>query len=878
MEPSLYRYILNHSKKDQIGLIILSLATLPLVYITLELPKKIINLLEGADIPQDLFGYELDRLGFLMFFSFAFLAVVLGSGLLKYVLNVYRGALGERLLRRMRYELYSRILRFPMPHFKRVSSGELIPMITAETEPMGEFIGESFTLPVFQGGTLITYLFFIFQQDLLLGLAAISLYPFQLYVIPRLQKRVNELAKERVATARNLSGRIGETVSGISDVHANDTSHYERAHISQRLGKIYLIRFDIYKRKFFIKFLNNFIAQLTPFFFYSVGGYFVLRGDLSIGAMVAVLVAYKDLSGPWKELLRYYQRKEDIKVKYTQVIQQFDPQNLIDTDILDKQPESLALPGREVQANNLRYSEDGLYYSIDGASFRFPIDQHCAAVGLGNSGKDELAGLISRLIVPSSGQLTIGDSKMQELPESITGKRLGYVGPSSFMFNGSVFDNLCYSLKHQPVKKAPAEEEDKALAHERHLAELAGNSPNRYDDDWIDCAAIGLNSQQELVTHIIEILQAVDLDEEIYQYGLLSIVDQSRHGDLAARVMQARRQLRHQFTEPGVARLVEPFDHEKYNLNMTVSENLLFGTVYGDKIDPERPLDQPVIRETLERTGLSQTFLEAGAQITEIMLDLFSDVEPDSELFEQFSFISADDLPEFNKLLQQTRQQGLENLNQDEKYRLMSLPFKLIVARHRLGLITEPIQQRILEARARIYEISKTQDLGIEFFNEESFNPKISIQDNILFGKLAYGQANAQQKINLLIADVVESLGLREDIIQVGLDYEVGVAGGRLSSIQRQKLGVARALLKSPDLLIVNEALSGLDTASERKLIKNIRKIMDSRGIFWILGRVQLAELFDSVMVMERGKIVEQGPFDELQSSNEHFQQLLTAE
>ncbi len=878
MEPSLYRYILNHSKRDQIGLIILSLATLPLVYINLELPKKIINLLEGADIPQDLFGYELDRLGFLMFFSFAFLLVVLGSGLLKYLLNVYRGALGERLLRRLRYELYTRILRFPMPHFKRVSAGELIPMITAETEPMGEFIGESFTLPVFQGGTLITYLFFIFQQDLLLGLAAISLYPFQLYVIPRLQKRVNELSKERVATARNLSGRIGETVSGISDVHANDTSHYERAHISQRLGKIYLIRFDIYKRKFFIKFLNNFIAQLTPFFFYSVGGYFVLRGDLSIGSMVAVLVAYKDLSGPWKELLRYYQRKEDIKVKYTQVIAQFDPQNLIETDILDKQPESLALPGREIQANNLRYSEDGLYYSIDGASFRFPIDQHCAAVGLGNSGRDELAGLISRLIVPSSGNLTIGDSKMQELPESITGKRLGYVGPSSFMFNGSVFDNLCYSLKHQPVKKAPEEEEDKTLAHERHLAELAGNSPNRYDDDWIDYAAIGLNSQQELVARIIAILQAVDLDEEIYQFGLLSIVDQSRHGDLAERVMQARQQLRHQFTEPGVARLVEPFDHEKYNLNMTVSENLLFGTVYGDKIDTERPLEQPVIRELLESTGLSQTFLEAGAQITEIMLDLFSDVEPDSELFEQFSFISADDLPEFNKLLQQTRQQGLENLNQDEKHRLMSLPFKLIVARHRLGLITEPIQQRILEARARIYETSKTQDLGIEFFNEESFNPKISIQDNILFGKLAYGQANAQQKINLLIADVVESLGLREDIIQVGLDYEVGVAGGRLSSVQRQKLGVARALLKAPDLLIANEALSGLDTASERKLIQNIRKIMDSRGIFWILGRVQLAELFDSVMVMERGKIVEQGPFEELQSSNEHFQQLLTDE
>ena len=178
MEPSLYKYILTHSKRDQILLILLSVASLPLVYITLELPKRIINLLEGADIPESLLGYEFDTLEFLMIFSFAFLATVLLSGGLKYLLNVYRGALGERLLRRFRYELYARILRFPMPHFKRVSSGELIPMITAETEPLGEFIGESFTLPVFQGGILLTYLYFIFQQDLFLGLAAISLYPF----------------------------------------------------------------------------------------------------------------------------------------------------------------------------------------------------------------------------------------------------------------------------------------------------------------------------------------------------------------------------------------------------------------------------------------------------------------------------------------------------------------------------------------------------------------------------------------------------------------------------------------------------------------------------------------------------------------------------
>jgi ABC-type multidrug transport system fused ATPase/permease subunit len=876
MEPSLFKYILTHSKKDQILLVLISLASLPLVYVTLELPKKIINLLEGSDIPDAILGYELDILEILMVLSSAFLLVVLCSGALKYLLNVYRGSLGEHLLRRLRFELYQRILLFPMPHFKRVSSGELIPMITAETEPLGEFIGESFTLPVFQGGTLLTYLFFIFQQDVFLGFAAIALYPFQLIVIPRLQKRVNALNKERVGVTRNLTGRIGETISGIEEVHANDTSHYERAHISQRLGRIYLIRFDIYKRKFFIKFLNNFIAQLTPFFFYSVGGYFVLRGDLSIGSMVAVLVAYKDLSGPWKELLRYYQRLEDIRVKYGQVIQQFNPINMLDSDIIDQRPESLELPDREIQANNIRYSEDGLYFSIDGTSFKFPISQHCAAVGLGNSGKEELAFLMARLINPTSGSITLGVRKMEDVPEAIIGRRFGYVGPAAFMFNGSVYDNICYGLKHQPVKKEQAET-DRNIELERSLALRSGNSPDRYDDDWIDHQALGMDSQQQLSSEIIRILRMVELDEEIYQFGLFSFVQQADNLDLVDRIMQARKQLRDKFKEPEIERLVEPFDHAKYNLNMTVYENLLFGTVYGDSVTVKQLLNKPAIMAILVECGLIDEFLNAGLQITEIMLDLFSDVEPDSELFEQFSFIDADDLPEFNKLLQQSRQHGVENLPDDDRRRLISLPFRLIVARHRLGLITESIQQSILEARRKIHQLAQNEDLGIEFFDEASYNPRISIQDNILFGKLAYGQAHAQQKINNLIADVVESLDLRNDIIEAGLRYEVGVAGGRLSAIQRQKLGLARALLKAPDMLVVNEALSSLDPSSERRLIENVRNTMEQRGILWILGRVQLAEQFDTVMVMERGKLLDKGSFAEMQQGNEHFQQLLAS-
>ena len=80
------------------------------------------------------------------------------------------------------------------------------------------------------------------------------------------------------------------------------------------------------------------------------------------------------------------------------------------------------------------------------------------------------------------------------------------------------------------------------------------------------------------------------------------------------------------------------------------------------------------------------------------------------------------------------------------------------------------------------------------------------------------------------------------------------------------------------DLLIVNEALSSLDTTAERRLIEKVRTLMESHGILWILGRVQLAELFNVVIVMERGRLVDKGPYESIQSGNEQFRQLLEAE
>jgi putative ABC transport system ATP-binding protein len=125
---------------------------------------------------------------------------------------------------------------------------------------------------------------------------------------------------------------------------------------------------------------------------------------------------------------------------------------------------------------------------------------------------------------------------------------------------------------------------------------------------------------------------------------------------------------------------------------------------------------------------------------------------------------------------------------------------------------------------------------------------------------------------------VLDDLGLRETVIEAGLDYNVGLGGGRLSAIQRQKLALARALLKRPDLLIINEATAAMDGAGQQRLVERILDLREGQGVIWVLQRPELASLFDTILVMRDGRLVEQGSYGELTQRDSAFKDLVAAE
>ena len=405
---------------------------------------------------------------------------------------------------------------------------------------------------------------------------------------------------------------------------------------------------------------------------------------------------------------------------------------------------------------------------------------------------------------------------------------------------------------------------------------LAGNSLDDPRADWVDLREVGGTDAGGLLARLCELLERVDLETDVYHLGLRGAVDPKRRPDIAESLLAARRSLRERLAAADLSHLVEPFDRAAYNANATLAENLVFGTPIGNAFDLDRLAEHPYVLAVLDTMGLTNTLIDTGRKIAETMVELFADLPPDNPFFEQFSFISADDLPEFQAVLSRVGREPAVAMKPEDRLRLLSLPFKLINARHRLGLIDEDLQKKIVEARG-VFASGLPEDLkrGIEFFDPERYNTAASLQDNVLFGKLAYGQAQAASRVGQVVTEVLDRLGLRPVVLEVGLDFPVGIGGSRLTQAQRQKLAVARALLRRPDLLILNQAISALDGSSQGRLLPAVIEEMDGRALVWVLSRVQWAKNFDRVIVVKGGRIVEQGTFAELDRPGSAFAELV---
>lgn len=149
-------------------------------------------------------------------------------------------------------------------------------------------------------------------------------------------------------------------------------------------------------------------------------------------------------------------------------------------------------------------------------------------------------------------------------------------------------------------------------------------------------------------------------------------------------------------------------------------------------------------------------------------------------------------------------------------------------------------------------------DLGswrskIAFVSQEGYTFNTTIRDNIAYGKL---EATDEE-----IEEAARKANAHEFITELpeGYDTWVGDRGVRLSGGQRQRISLARAIVRDPDVLILDEATNAVDTISERLIQDALEEIGKDRTVIVIAHRLSTVERADHVIVLEEGRVREQG-------------------
>lgn len=848
MEKTIFGFIWKYSRRDQLFLLAVTMALFPLLYLTLELPKRIINDAIGAQTATvTYFGFTFSQVTFLGILCLAFLLSVLVHGLLKMRINTMKGVMSERMLRRFRYTLIARTLRFPQPYFERVSQGELVSMITAESEPMGGLMGDAISQPVLQAGQMATILFFLFLQSFWFGIAAVALIPLQAWLIPRLQRQINLLNKKRIKEVRTLASIIGETAVGAGTLRINGGWRYRLAQVTAQLGTLFDIRFEIYQKKFFMKFLNNFIGQMTPFFFFSIGGYLVLQGAVSLGALVAALAAYKDLSSPWKELLDYYNQTQDMAVRWDVIVERFAPPGIIDESLFEGEPETLPhLDGDIVLHAVSVHDADGNQILRD-IDVTLPAGRAIGIAAPDEADRQAFGELLLRELMPSSGRVTIGGADLAGLHQAVIAARIGRATSRPVLFQGTFGSNVMMPLRPRPHPgQAPSEPEREAIR--------AGNSPDRLDADWTDPGLAGFDDPAEIRHWWTQLIEGMGSGSALFRRGMDQVVDPEAHAELVARLLDLRPKVQAAVEASEHARYAYLFRADAYNPALPVAENLLFAT-------PRRPISAELLAEQTEfmrllrKLGLDDSLVRLTQDVVDMLRQTFGIDGTDHPLFRKLGLDSAT-YEAAIALVERTRERGAEGLAPSEIALLLAVPFG--ISAEQIGpAFTEEMKAAILDLR-QSHGAEMLQCLGDLFapLAIDTFAPGLTVLENAMFGKISDAAGGRAEELRRIVADTLTEGGARDLVLQLIYDVPVALGGANLPALLAEPLSFTRATIKRPDILILDRALASFDMQTQRAVFRNLRRLMPHTTVIYLNDKFESEGVFDLFLELRDGRIL----------------------
>lgn len=298
MPGNLFGFVLLMGRRHQTAIAALSILLFLAGTAPLEVQRRVVNAVtQGAPYPA------------ILLLVLAYLGLVLLEGLTKLALNLYRGWIGEVAIRWLRMSVLAVSERSREAPLDALAEGVQLSIVLAEAEPVGGFVGTSFSEPLLQAGILVAVGgYMIFLQPLMAFAVAVVFFP-QLGFVPLMQSAINRRVASKITVMRHVSEGMVEHVVTSETLNAQ----------SDRVQTLFSTNMGIYRIKFTMNFLMNLMTQLGYAGIFALGGYYVVTGKTEIGTVVAFISGLSKITDPWGALVDWYRDLKVTQVKYAMI-------------------------------------------------------------------------------------------------------------------------------------------------------------------------------------------------------------------------------------------------------------------------------------------------------------------------------------------------------------------------------------------------------------------------------------------------------------------------------------------------------------------------------------------------------------------------------
>jgi len=430
-----------------------------------KLPSFLANMVDRLN--------SIDPEPLLLRFLLGFLVVLFLKNALTFAYQLLMGDLSQRIMRYIRYRLYSKIQNLSLNYFSKKRTGELVSRITHDVNLLENAVSYAVTDLFRQSFIIIMWAITAFIIDPKASMVVFFIFPLIGVPISKIGKRLHKISKGTQEKMADINTHLLETISGIHLVKACCNEQYEINRFKQENHSFYKLKLKCIKKTILISPLTEIVGGFCGISLILWFAKRLMSGDLSTGVFILFFGSIMSLISPIKKLGNVNAITQQALAANERIYEVLEAEISVkekDTSIDIKEMQSFLT----LEDIHFRYNQETAEV-LSGINLEIKKGELVAVVGPTGTGKTTLINLIPRFYDPNRGVVKMDGIDLKDVTFQSLRKQMGIVTQDTILFNDTVRANISYSHRNAKLEEIEGAAR-KAFAHQ-----FITNMPNGYD-------------------------------------------------------------------------------------------------------------------------------------------------------------------------------------------------------------------------------------------------------------------------------------------------------------------------------------------------------------------------------------------------------------